>query len=68
MLFSLNIGETVHIRWHDFILTVKCVADEPNESPNQVCNRCIFAGFATNCSNIDCEGRHYEFIDRKEVE
>lgn len=68
MMLSFNIGETLYVKMHNITLAVKCVADDPREKAPDTCKHCIFNGYTFHCFNIACQGRHFEFIDGKEVE
>ncbi len=67
-MYNFNIGDTFYVKIDDITLAVKCVADDPKEKTSDTCKHCIFNGYTLHCFNIACQGRHFEFIDGKEVQ
>lgn len=67
MRLVFNIGDVFHVKTHYDIIAVKCVADDPNENPSNICNYCIFHG-NFDCFSIHCRGCHFETIKIKEVQ
>lgn len=68
MKLSFNIGDTLYVKTNVNTIAVQCVADDPNENPSNTCKHCIFNEQVLHCFNIACRGRHFEAIERKEVE
>lgn len=65
MKVLFNIGDILQVIEDNNIIDVKCVADD---SEGRICPLCFFYGNFPHCQTINCNGRHFVAIERKEVQ